>query len=107
MRGSTHDTLTELPNRILLIDRLEQSINASSLGKNRIAIMILDVDRFKEINDTLGHNTGDRVIKQIAYSLRKAIPEPNTVARLDGNEFAIVLEKFGTKRRGKKGSTKD
>ena len=82
IRGSTHDTLTELPNRILLIDRLEQSISASSLGKNRIAIIILDLDRFKEINDTLGHNTGDRVIRQVAYSLRKIIPEPNTVARL-------------------------
>ena len=106
MRGSTHDTLTELPNRILLIDRLEQSISASSLGKNRVAIMILDIDRFKEINDTLGHNTGDRVIKQVAYSLRKAISEPNTVARLDGNEFAIVLEKFGTKEEARKAAQK-
>ena len=106
MRGSTHDTLTELPNRILLIDRLEQSISASLLGKTRIAIMILDIDRFKEINDTLGHNTGDRVIKQVAYSLRKAIPEPNTVARLDGNEFAIVLEKFGTKEDARKAAHK-
>ena len=102
MRGSTHDPLTELPNRILLIDRLEQSISASSLQKSRIAIMILDIDRFKDINDTLGHNTGDCVIKQIAYSLRKIIPEPNTVARLDGNEFAIVLEKFGTKEDARK-----
>jgi diguanylate cyclase (GGDEF)-like protein len=97
LRGATHDTLTELPNRVLLIDRLEQIISATSLEKNLIAVMILDIDRFKDINDTLGHNTGDRVIRQVAYSLRKAIPEPNTVARLDGNEFAIVLEKVGTK----------
>ena len=102
LRGSTHDTLTELPNRILLIDRLEQSISASSLGKNRIATIILDIDRFKEINDTLGHNTGDRVIRQIAYSLRKVIPEPNTIARLDGNEFAIVLENFEEKEDARK-----
>jgi len=97
LRGATHDTLTELPNRILLIDRLEQIISAASLEKNLIAVMILDIDRFKDINDTLGHNTGDRVIRQVAYSLRRAIPEPNTVARLDGNEFAIILEKVGTK----------
>ena len=97
LRGATHDTLTELPNRILLIDRLEQIISAVSLEKNLIAVIILDIDRFKDINDTLGHNTGDRVIRQVAYSLRRAIPEPNTVARLDGNEFAIILEKVGTK----------
>lgn len=98
MKGSTHDTLTELPNRILLIDRLEQVINTSSFDeKSKIAVLILDIDRFKDINDTLGHNTGDRVIRQVAYSLRKIIPEPNTVARLDGNEFAIVLDKCSTK----------
>lgn len=97
MRGSTHDTLTELPNRILLIDRLEQAISAASLEKSKIAIMILDIDRFKDINDTLGHNTGDRVIRQVAYSLRNIIQEPNTVARLDGNEFAVILESFSTK----------
>ena len=102
LRGATHDTLTELPNRVLLIDRLEQIISAASLEKNLIAVMILDIDRFKDINDTLGHNTGDRVIRQVAYSLRKAIPEPNTVARLDGNEFAIVLEKVGTKENTRK-----
>lgn len=102
LRGATHDTLTELPNRVLLIDRLEQIISAASLEKNLIAVMILDIDRFKDINDTLGHSTGDRVIRQVAYSLRKAIPEPNTVARLDGNEFAIVLEKVGTKENTRK-----
>jgi len=102
MRGSTHDTLTELPNRVLLVDRLEQIISAMSLEKDQIAIMILDIDRFKDINDTLGHNTGDRVIRQVAYSLRKTIPKPNTVARLDGNEFAIVLEKIGTKEDARK-----
>ena len=102
LRGATHDTLTELPNRVLLIDRLEQVISAASPEKSQIAVMILDIDRFKDINDTLGHNTGDRVIRQVAYSLRNAIPEPNTVARLDGNEFAIVLEKIGTKENTRK-----
>jgi diguanylate cyclase (GGDEF)-like protein len=96
MRGTTYDTLTGLPNRILLIDRLEQAINTASLERSKIAILVVDIDRFKDINDTLGHSTGDRVIKQIAQRLRKIIPEPNTVARLGGDEFGIILKKFGT-----------
>jgi diguanylate cyclase (GGDEF)-like protein len=86
-----------LPNRILLIDRLEQAINTASLERSKIAILVVDIDRFKDINDTLGHSTGDRVIKQIAQRLRKIIPEPNTVARLGGDEFGIIIKKFGTK----------
>ena len=97
LRGTTYNALTELPNRILLIDRLEQAINTASLEKSKIAILVLDIDRFKDINDTLGHNTGDRVIKQIGYRLRKTIPEPDTVARLGGDEFGIILKKFDTK----------
>ena len=97
MRGTTYDALTDLPNRILLVDRLEQAIYTASLEKSKIAILVLDINRFKDINDTLGHNTGDRAIKQIAYRLRKTIPEPNTVARLDGDKFGIILTKCGTK----------
>ena len=97
MRGTTYDTLTGLPNRILLIDRLEQAINTASLERSKIAILVVDIDRFKDINDTFGHSTGDRVIRQIAQRLRKIIPEPNTVARLGGDEFGIILKKFGTK----------
>lgn len=97
LRGTTYDTLTGLPNRILLIDRLEQAINTASFERSKIAILVVDIDRFKDINDTLGHSTGDRVIRQIAQRLRKIIPEPNTVARLGGDEFGIILKKFGTK----------
>ena len=97
LRGTTYDTLTGLPNRILLVDRLEQAINTASFERSKIAILVVDIDRFKDINDTLGHSTGDRVIKQIAQRLRKIIPEPNTVARLGGDEFGIILKKFGTK----------
>ncbi len=96
MHGTTYDALTELPNRILLIDRLEQAINTASLEKSKITILVLDINRFKDINDTLGHNTGDRVLKQIANRLRKIIPEPNTVARLGGDKFGIILTKCGT-----------
>ncbi|TDI73440.1 MAG: EAL domain-containing protein [Betaproteobacteria bacterium] len=97
LRGTTYDTLTGLPNRILLVDRLEQAINTASFERSKIAILVVDIDRFKDINDTLGHSTGDRVIRQIAQRLRKIIPEPNTVARLGGDEFGIILKKFGTK----------
>lgn len=97
LRGTTCDTLTGLPNRILLVDRLEQAINTASFERSKIAILVVDIDRFKDINDTLGHSTGDRVIRQIAQRLRKIIPEPNTVARLGGDEFGIILKKFGTK----------
>jgi len=97
LRGTTYDTLTGLPNRILLIDRLEQAINTASLERSKIAILVVDIDRFKDINDTFGHSTGDRVIKQIAQRLRKIISEPNTVARLGGDEFGIILKKFGAK----------
>ncbi len=96
MRSTTNDALTDLPNRVLLMDRLGQAIKTASIEKNRIAVLVLDIDRFKDINDSLGHNTGDRVIKQVAYRLRKVIQEPNTVARLDGDEFGIILKKFGT-----------
>ena len=96
MRGTTYDALTELPNRILLIDRLGQAINTASLERSKITILVLDINRFKDINDTLGHNTGDRVLKQIANRLRKIIPEANTVARLGGDKFGIILTKCGT-----------
>lgn len=91
MRSATYDALTELPNRVLLYDRLEQALYVASRDKAHLAVLILDLDRFKEINDTLGHNNGDRVIRQVATRLRGAIRESDTIARLGGDEFAIVL----------------
>lgn len=93
IRSATYDALTELPNRTLLHDGLNQAIYVASRDKALLAVMILDLDRFKEINDTLGHSHGDHVIKQVAMRLRGVVHEPNIVARLGGDEFAIVLPK--------------
>ena len=90
-RSATHDALTDLPNRVLLRDRLEQALYSASKKKRRLAVMIMDLDRFKEINDTLGHYNGDRLLKQVATRLQGVIEEPGSVARLGGDEFAILL----------------
>ena len=94
MRSATYDALTDLPNRILLHDRLAQAIHAAARKKRRLAVMIMDLDRFKEINDTLGHYNGDRLLKQVATRLLGVIQEPGSVARLGGDEFAILLPRI-------------
>lgn len=94
---ATHDSLTRLPNRTLFIDRLEQAIHIAKRHKENIAVLILDIDRFKEVNDTLGHYNGDRLIKQVALRLSNVIRESDTIARIGGDEFAFVLPRSGTK----------
>jgi diguanylate cyclase (GGDEF)-like protein len=86
-----HDPLTDLPNRALLHDRLQQAILTSRREDKPIALLILDLDGFKEINDALGHHMGDRVLQQVAARLRRTLRESDTVARLGGDEFALVL----------------
>jgi len=86
-----HDNLTKLPNRMLLTDRLQQAISTARRSRQQTALLLLDLDRFKEINDTLGHQYGDFVLQQTAGRLRNALRENDTVARLGGDEFAIVL----------------
>lgn len=93
MHDVTHDHLTDLPNRVLLRDRLEQALNAAQHAKGLLAILVMDLDRFKEINDTLGHYNGDRLLKQVAARLQGAVKDTDTVARLGGDEFAIMLPK--------------
>ena len=85
------DALTGLPNRRLFHDRVEQGIHRARRQGERAAVMILDLDRFKEINDTLGHHCGDRVLEEIARRLRGALREGDTIARLGGDEFAVLL----------------
>ncbi len=92
---ATHDSLTGLPNRTLFIDRLEQAIYTAKRGDEKIAVLILDVDHFKEVNDTLGHYNGDRLIKQVSLRLSNVIRESDTIARIGGDEFAFVLPKPG------------
>ena len=88
---SVTDTLTGLPNRRLFHDRVEQAINRARRQGERAAVMIIDLDRFKEVNDTLGHRCGDLLLEEIARRLRGALRESDTVARLGGDEFAVLL----------------
>jgi diguanylate cyclase (GGDEF)-like protein len=86
-----HDLLTDLPNRNLLRDRLEQAILTSQRGGTSLGLVVLDLDAFKEVNDSLGHAVGDALLKEIGPRLRAAVRESDTVARLGGDEFALLL----------------
>ncbi len=86
-----HDSLTDLPNRVLLLDHLNQAILSSQRNKTKLALFMIDLDRFKEINDTLGHHYGDIILQQVAMRMREALHQSCTVARLGGDEFAILL----------------
>jgi len=87
-----NDALTGLPNRALLLDRLAQAITRATRRGTRIGVMLVDLDRFKGINDSLGHSAGDTVLKEVAGRIRRSLREADTVARLGGDEFCIVLE---------------
>jgi diguanylate cyclase (GGDEF)-like protein/PAS domain S-box-containing protein len=86
-----HDALTGLPNRVLLGDRLTQALTTSKRNNSAGALMILDLDRFKDINDTLGHNTGDALLKQVSSRLTTLLRKSDTVSRMGGDEFVILL----------------
>jgi len=94
---ATHDPLTNLPNRTLFLDRLQQAQNLAARDKSGLAVCILDIDRFKEVNDTLGHYNGDRLLKQIALRLNGIIRESDTLARLGGDEFGFMLPKMASR----------
>jgi diguanylate cyclase (GGDEF)-like protein len=85
-----HDALTGLPNRVLLRDRLTQAMARADRERRRIAVMMLDLDNFKHVNDTLGHPIGDRLLRVVAERLSSGLRATDTVARLGGDEFAIV-----------------
>jgi diguanylate cyclase (GGDEF)-like protein/PAS domain S-box-containing protein len=89
---ATHDVLTKLPNRYLLIDRIEQALTRSLRNNSHFAILYIDLDGFKEINDYCGHDVGDEVLKRSARRMRESVRSADTVARMSGDEFVIVLE---------------
>lgn len=87
-----YDPLTNLPNRRLLSDRLKQAINSSARSGKTTALLFLDLDNFKTLNDTLGHDIGDQLLEQVAKRLTSCVRELDTVARLGGDEFIVMLE---------------
>ncbi len=89
---ATHDSITDLPNRLLLMDRLEQAIQTALRQKASLAFLILDIDGFKEINDTLGHYNGDRLLKQVVSRLQGMVRKSDTLARVGADEFAILMQ---------------
>lgn len=97
-RLAHHDILTGLPNRLLFQDRLAQALSKADRNRTGVAVLFLDLDRFKIINDTLGHDVGDGLLIEVATRLQRQCRQSDTVARLGGDEFVFVLEAIG--RRG-------
>ncbi len=93
---ATHDHLTGLPNRVLLFDRMKQAFAFEARHNTLIALMILDLDNFKNINDTLGHLSGDILLKNVALGLQKCMRQYDTVGRLGGDEFVIIINDADT-----------
>jgi len=91
-----HDALTELPNRELFKDRLQTAINQARRYHRNFALLLIDLDRFKEVNDSLGHTAGDQLLVEAAQRLTSCVRETDTVARLGGDEFAIILSEMSS-----------
>jgi len=90
--AATHDSLTGLPNRLLLARTLDESIEKSTAGAHRFAVMLIDIDRFKEINDSLGHLAGDELLCTLSARIRSNVCAGDTMARLGGDEFVVVVD---------------
>ena len=90
-----HDSLTDLPNRVLLNDRLNHAISLAQRRRKKMAVLFLDVDRFKHVNDTLGHEIGDRLLQSVARRLLHCVRRSDTVSRQGGDEFVILLSEVG------------
>jgi diguanylate cyclase (GGDEF)-like protein len=93
-----HDALTHLPNRALFNDRLKQAISAAQRNKSRLALMFIDLDKFKPVNDTYGHGVGDLLLKEVALRIQGCLRESDTAARIGGDEFVVLLPSIETKQ---------
>jgi diguanylate cyclase (GGDEF)-like protein len=87
-----YDALTDLPNRILLLDRLNELIKSAQRSKLKVAVVFIDLDRFKEVNDSLGHGAGDLLLQTLAKRLSSAVRDQDTVARIGGDEFIVLIQ---------------
>jgi diguanylate cyclase (GGDEF)-like protein/PAS domain S-box-containing protein len=96
LKMAFHDVLTGLPNRRLLVDRMQQTIAKNERTQGLAALLFLDLDRFKELNDTLGHDIGDLLLMEVARRLQQCVREHDTVARLGGDEFVVMLNDLGS-----------
>lgn len=92
---AAHDALTGLPNRALFRDRLDHAIRAARRSRGEVAVLMIDLDRFKPVNDELGHHAGDLLLQQLSRRMRGSLRDADTVARVGGDEFAVVLEHEG------------
>jgi diguanylate cyclase (GGDEF)-like protein/PAS domain S-box-containing protein len=89
---ATHDVLTDLPNRFLLVDRLGQTLARAQRATSTFAVLFMDIDRFKEVNDSRGHDVGDLLLHAFGQRLAKSVRRSDTVARIGGDEFVLILE---------------
>ena len=91
-----HDPLTELPNRALFVDRLQQAVAMAKRNRQQLAVLFIDLDRFKPVNDTYGHAVGDRLLQEVARRMLAVVRQSDTVARLGGDEFVVLLQEVAS-----------
>jgi diguanylate cyclase (GGDEF)-like protein len=89
---ASYDTLTNLPNRRLFHDRLEHALARASRSDQRVGLIFFDLDGFKDVNDTLGHDVGDQLLCEVAGRLRECVRESDSLCRLGGDEFTVIIE---------------